>query len=668
MKLEITESESLPTLCLNMIVKNEHKVIKRLMESVCSIIDCYCICDTGSTDDTIEIIETFFKEKGIPGKIVQEPFKDFAYNRTFSLHACNGMSDYALLLDADMILNIKNFDKKILTQCDSCTILQGNDSYHHQNMRIVRNNGLYKYTGVTHEYISTPNGNHNVNIGKDELFINDIGDGGSKADKFERDIRLLLQGLIDEPNNVRYHFYLANSYKDSGKFDEAIEYYKKRIAMGDWEQEIWYSNYNIGNIYEHLNKMGEALYYWLECYQLNPLRLENLYKIVQYYRTSGKNKTAKIFYDLAKYALSTGKIVKDNYLFLYNDVYTYKFDYEYTIIANYLGEKDINEAVINVFNNCSDGNIINNVLSNMKFYKYILTPKIKIDFSFSVEHPIGDKMIKFNSSSASLLKKSTNDGYIMNIRMVNYRIEQHNGAYLDCDEHITNNKYLELDNNFNITFEKIFDLENEDKRYLGVEDVRIFRGELNDEDDEEHLIFMGTSQHKSGKIGMLIGDYNPRKEIILKTQEIIPSFCDSWCEKNWIYFKYNNENRLIYKWHPLQICKINNETNMLDIIETKTNTPKIFSHTRGSTTGFSFKDEIWFVLHIVSYETPRHYYHIVAVFDKEMNYKRNSPPFKFEGEPIEYCLGLVVEEERIICTYSTWDGTTKLVVYDKNRF
>ena len=53
------------SICLNMIVKNEHKVIKRLMESVCSIIDCYCICDTGSTDDTIEIIETFFKKDTI---------------------------------------------------------------------------------------------------------------------------------------------------------------------------------------------------------------------------------------------------------------------------------------------------------------------------------------------------------------------------------------------------------------------------------------------------------------------------------------------------------------------------------------------------------------------------------------------------------------------------
>ena len=48
------------TLCLNMIVKNESKIIRRLLESVAPYIDCYCICDTGSTDNTIEIIQTFF--------------------------------------------------------------------------------------------------------------------------------------------------------------------------------------------------------------------------------------------------------------------------------------------------------------------------------------------------------------------------------------------------------------------------------------------------------------------------------------------------------------------------------------------------------------------------------------------------------------------------------
>jgi glycosyltransferase involved in cell wall biosynthesis len=91
-----------------MIVKNESKIILRLLESVLPMIDTYCICDTGSTDNTKELIEEYFNEQNITGKIIEEPFKDFGYNRTFALQACLGMpnADYILLLDADINNNL----------------------------------------------------------------------------------------------------------------------------------------------------------------------------------------------------------------------------------------------------------------------------------------------------------------------------------------------------------------------------------------------------------------------------------------------------------------------------------------------------------------------------------------------------------------------------------
>ena len=134
-----------PTICLNMIVKNESRIITRFFDNVISIIDTYCICDTGSTDNTVEIIKEYFFQKGITGKIIQEPFKNFGYNRNFALNACIGLSDYVLLLDADMIFEIKNFDKSILNLANTFTILQGNEEFYYQNVRIVTNNGLYNY-------------------------------------------------------------------------------------------------------------------------------------------------------------------------------------------------------------------------------------------------------------------------------------------------------------------------------------------------------------------------------------------------------------------------------------------------------------------------------------------------------------------------------------------
>ena len=49
-------NDDTPKICLNMIVKNESRVIIRLLDSVVKILDGYCICDTGSTDNTIFLI------------------------------------------------------------------------------------------------------------------------------------------------------------------------------------------------------------------------------------------------------------------------------------------------------------------------------------------------------------------------------------------------------------------------------------------------------------------------------------------------------------------------------------------------------------------------------------------------------------------------------------
>ena len=668
-----------PTLCLNMIVKNESKIITRLFDSVVSIIDCYCICDTGSTDNTVELIKTYFENKNIQGKIVSEPFKNFAYNRNFALKSAVGMSDYVLLMDADMILEIKNFNKENLKNFDSCYILQGNNDFYYQNMRIVKNNGLFSYVGVTHEYISTPSNNKLLHITKDQLFITDYGDGGCKNDKFVRDIKLLTDGIIDEPNNSeRYHFYLANSYHDTGNFEKAIETYEKRIKIGGWNQEIWYSYYRIGLCYKKMGKIADAIFTWMNAYDFLPSRTENLYEIINHYRHISKSKLAEFFYNMAKDSLNKNKNVnRDSYLFLHNDIYTYKLDYEFTIFAAYVGVNNINDQVVIVLNNCGDGSINNNLFSNMKFYKDILKPTQVINFGNSVPQNINNNNTIFYSSSASLINNPYENGYLMNVRYVNYLIDN-NGNYLNCDKYIiTQNKYIKLTKDLKIINDSFLEFNFEDRRYIGVEDVRIFYDNYSSK-----MLFIGTGYHKNNTIGVVTGEYNINENRLSSINEITP-FCHSTCEKNWVFVDVKQSINVIYKWYPLQICKINQEKKLLDLVETK-EMPRFFSHVRGSTCGFKYikntrlegnnkdnisfsicEEETWFILHMVSYESPRHYYHIFAVFDDSMNLLRYSAPFKFHTEPIEYCLGLVVEDERVLITYSVWDRETKLGIYDK---
>ena len=75
------------TICLNMIVKNESSIIIETLKNLCNYInfDYWVISDTGSNDNTKELICDFFKNKGIVGELVEHEWKDFGYNRTKAL-------------------------------------------------------------------------------------------------------------------------------------------------------------------------------------------------------------------------------------------------------------------------------------------------------------------------------------------------------------------------------------------------------------------------------------------------------------------------------------------------------------------------------------------------------------------------------------------------------
>ena len=374
------------TLCLCMIVKNESHIITRLFDSVISIIDSYCICDTNSTDNTVEIIQNYFNGKNnlkkiVPGNIFTEPFKNFAHNRNFILNKCteiNSESDYILLLDADMVLQISNtFDKNNLLSLDfeEYNILQGNDAFHYYNTRIIKNNNIYKYVGVTHEFLLKKNNlspNKTVNVTRELLFIDDIGDGGSKTDKFIRDISLLKQGIIEEPNNLRYYFYLGNSYYDLAQNEDAIITYKQFLSMNASSQEKYVACIRIYESYGRLNKEEDGIQYLIQSHSFEKNRIEGIYRLVKYYFNKEMYDIAYSFYSLIQdffenQFLNQIDLVNIN---LFNYIYEYKFylPYYMSIIGNKLKNNELCEKMYNIIflSKCIDVELeyLNNLIDN----------------------------------------------------------------------------------------------------------------------------------------------------------------------------------------------------------------------------------------------------------------------------------------------------------------
>lgn len=656
------------SICLNMIVKNEHKNVSRLFDSVIDIIDTYCICDTGSTDETISTIQKYFDDKNIKGKIIQKEFLNFEFNRNYALYACEGMSDYILLLDADMTITYsKKFNKTDILGYDVIFLLQGEmDKWFHKNPRIVKNNkNMFKYIGVTHEYLSYYTDTKTHIFNKDVLFINDFGDGGCKTDKYVRDIKLLTEGIKNDPLNTRYHFYLANSYYDNGEYNNAIKIYKRNIELNGWKEEIWYSYYRIGLCYKNLQKTKRSTKYWLKAIKYSPNRLENIYQLVEYYTNTSQHNIALIYYI---YALNVIVNIKDDtiineFLFAEFDKYIYKFDTLYTIFAAYLGYRKIDTQIMNVLKN-ADNLERYNLLSNIKFYDIELPCAIHtIDFTDSMIYEHNSKIYNMRSSSSCLIPyKLRETEYIMNVRYVNYSIDHSNGSYSDCDEHIlTINKMYMLDKKFKILSQKLLTNENNDNslHIIGIEDIRIFK------DTNDDIKFIGTTCHDTNP-GMSIGNYiYPRLNYEKLSTSIELNGGEIRCEKNWVYLNYKEDDYMIYDWYPnLRICKIIDNT--LELVESKP-MPLVFNNLRGSSNGYNYKNQTWFVCHIVSYENPRQYYHMFVVFDNNMELIQYSRLFKFENDAaIQYCLSVIVNDDNIVCNYSLWDSCTKIKIYNKH--
>jgi len=678
---------SIPKICLNCIFKNESAVVLRLLQSVYQYIDYYCIVDTGSTDNTVEIVQKFFNEKNIPGKIVCEPFVDFGTTRTFSLKQCSAenwnvpntsIPDFILLLDADMIFEISKekvvFFKEKLWDADAHYIYQGSERFYHKNVRVIRNNIGCTYVAPTHEYISTPEGSKYNQFGRDIVFIRDIGDGGCKSDKFERDVRLLTADLRKNPKNVRSWFYLANSLGDLKQYEKAIEAYKRRIELGGWWEEIWYSYYKIGIYLKYLGRIDEAIVTWMEAYQLNPNRIENLFEIIHHYRIIGKNNLAYAFYVIADSARE--RYSSPDFLFVNKEIYDWRLDYEMTIIGYYCNHdnyklKEISMNVLN-YHGGIEKNISQNILSNYKFYAGRLDKSkfcgvedvAKCDLTADVTDVHIDRD-EFVSSTPSFVR--IKDRLYMNTRFVNYRIGEH-GEYLN-KSHITtinvitvfkieNDNIMKKIDQYELPYDKTMD-----NVYVGIEDVRLFAT------NSGELLYNGNRGLDIGHIMVEHGSVPLYKSQIVSGSKLINyDSTKNLVEKNWVMFQdANNNMKYIYGWSPITIGSI--QVDQVLPVDTfhktqEIKTPPVFRNFRGSTNGCRVGDEIWFICHIVSYENRRYYYHSFVVLDAyTYELKRYTTLFTFEGQSVEYCLGLEYfkETDEFLLGYSTMDKQTKFM-------
>lgn len=365
-------------ICLNMIVKNETKVLDRLFRSIVDFIDYYVIVDTGSTDGTQQFIRQWMDKHDISGEIHERPWVNFGVNRqqALELAVTAGRGDWLLFIDADEELGCS--DPKFYEK------LQAGVTYdiekHHTGMRyavphlVDVSQTKWQWRGPVHNYLERQSGPTQKELRKDIWIIYHSGEGAksqgvTSEQKYLRDAKLLEEDLKLHPNSPRSRFYLGQSYKHAGKLDRAYRAYRARTEIKGWVQEDYMAQLEMGRVARLLKKPEEAiLQQLLKAFELRPSRAEPLFELASYFRGQKKYGQAYLF---AKQGTQMKR--PDDTLFVAQDIYDWRLWDELGVAAYWLGKYDEALAAGKQVLQAADGGVeiasshLDRVRANMRY-------------------------------------------------------------------------------------------------------------------------------------------------------------------------------------------------------------------------------------------------------------------------------------------------------------
>lgn len=292
--------------CLTMIVRDEAHVIARCLASAKPFIDRWCIVDTGSTDQTADIVRDALHD--IPGALHQRPWNGFGPARTdafdLALQSLESESNderwYALVLDADELIS---GELPSYLDAPACSVQLHMSKVQYKQLRMFELRRKWRYEGVLHEF-PTCDGNWSDQR-LDEIMIASASDGARSRtpDKYKKDAEVLesaireLNELADparEPLKTRYVFYLAQSYRDAQDDRKAAENYLRRAEMGgglNWE-EIYISLLEAGRALERIGSFADADHAFLRAHHIWAERPEAVKELRRIFDARAKNTKA----------------------------------------------------------------------------------------------------------------------------------------------------------------------------------------------------------------------------------------------------------------------------------------------------------------------------------------------------------------------------------------
>ncbi len=529
------------------------------------------------------------------------------------------------------------------------------------NARLVHRTCPARYVGATHEYLEAPTPPGRIA----GVWFNDRACGSSRVHKFERDIRLLSESLRRDPDNCRSMFYLAQSYKDSGRFEEAIDWYARRVQAGGWQEEVWYSLYMIALCHEELGHGAEMIDYCWKAFHYRPTRVESLWSLARHYRSQGD-------YNASMSVCETAAPVPyphSDSLFIQDYVYKTGIAEEMSIAGYYcnslMHQHNGYQKSIELMSN-RDAEETARSLAFSNFYYYAKSAGDLFDH-FSTQQlnvPIEDTYVATNPS---IWRDSTGTRLIA--RGVNYRVQDMVYDINDPQGIVrTLNYVVALDDNYHITTSsKILDRAILQERFpsliTGYEDCRLFvcRGYY-----WATATVCDRNPDRLCEIALLRFD----EEMNLAEVNVLRGINPDHHQKNWMPLVRNDELFLIYTVDPTVVLRYDFDSHSVAVVHYGVPDPWL-EKLRGGSQAIQVGDHWIFLSHETNDVRPglRFYQHRFVAIDNQFQIAGVTEPFYFLRKGIEFAAGLAYDSDRhqFIASFGVDDREAHLAFFDEGE-
>ena len=344
-----------PTLAFVTMCKNEEAVIRGTLDSLVPYIDYLVFTDTGSTDKTVEIVEQFMKDTGIPGEIHVDEWVEFDYNKTKMMEHARGKADYIIHLDSHMHLQGDFKFTAEMTGKDSYDIEQRRGNSTFASTILWKGDLKWRFVGVRHTIMkcdSNPNGGYSKGKVDNCWIQHGAGGMGSRTtqdpNKYGKDAKALegqfWKVIADDPDGIAHRsiFYAAQSWFDQRDYQNALNWYTLYTKLkGTWFEEEFEANLKIAKCRIALGQSINKIKPFIDrAIQLEPERAEPYAIFARHiFYNAGKEKDTSLGYSYMKRAVGCDlELAKSKYVLFINDMTYGKYLYDdFSVMCYYSG-------------------------------------------------------------------------------------------------------------------------------------------------------------------------------------------------------------------------------------------------------------------------------------------------------------------------------------------